>query len=313
MRFTRKHLLDLQCLQKSEIELILNVAGSFKEISERAIKKVPILRGKTVVNLFFEPSTRTAASFDLAAKRLSADTVNVSSSSSSVLKGETLLDTARNLERMRVDMVVIRHSCPGAPHFLAERIEASVVNAGDGAHEHPTQGLLDLMTVKEKLGTINGLKYLIIGDILNSRVARSDIWGFQKLGAEVAVCGPRTLIPPGIERLGVKVFPDLERALRFADVINVLRIQLERQQRNLFPSLREYQHTFGITRERLAGAKDSLLIMHPGPINRGIEIESEVADCEQSLILNQVTNGLAIRMAVLYLLSGGEIKSEDFA
>ena len=313
MRLNRKHLLDLQSLQGNEIELILNVADSFKEISERTIKKVPILRGKTIVNLFFEASTRTSASFDLAAKRLSADTLSISSSSSSVLKGETLLDTARNLERMRIDMVVMRHSCPGAPHFLSKYLDASIINAGDGAHEHPTQGLLDLMTVKEKLGRIDGLKYVIIGDILNSRVARSDIWGFQKLGADVSVCGPSTLIPPGIERLGVRVFTNLKRALEHADVINVLRIQLERQKGNLFPSLREYQQSFGITRDTLVHAKEDLVIMHPGPINRGIEIQSEVADGEQSIILDQVTNGVAVRMAVLYLLSGGDIKSEDFA
>lgn len=313
MTFERKDLLGLEDLSRGEIELILDTAASFKEISERPIKKVPILRGKTIVNLFFEPSTRTQASFGLAAGRLSADTVSVSSSSSSTLKGETLLDTVRNIEAMRVDVVVIRHSVPGTPHFLARRLRASVVNAGDGAHEHPTQGLLDLLTVKERFGRVEGIKVLIVGDIEHSRVARSNIWGLSKLGAEVSLCGPPTLIPHGVEGLGVEVTHDLNRAVEDVDVIYVLRLQLERQKRGLFPSIREYVNLFGIDRTRLERAKDDVVIMHPGPINRGIELDPEVADGKWSVILDQVTNGLAVRMAVLYLLCGGEVPNEEIS
>ena len=311
MRFERKDLLGLEELTREEIELILETAESFKEISERPIKKVPILRGKTIVNLFFEPSTRTQASFGLAARRLSADTISVSSSSSSVLKGETLLDTARNIEAMRVDVVVIRHSVPGVPHFLARRLKASVVNAGDGAHEHPTQGLLDLLTIQDRFGKVKGVKVLVVGDIEHSRVARSTIWGLTKLGAKVSVCGPSTLMPYGVENFGVRVSYDLNSAVKDVDVIYVLRIQLERQGIGRFPSVREYVNLFGIDKKRLERAKDDVVIMHPGPINRGVELDPEVADGRWSVILNQVTNGLAVRMAVLYLLSGGELPNEE--
>lgn len=313
MIFDRKDLLGLEDLKREEIELILDTAFSFKEISERPIKKVPVLRGKTIVNLFFEASTRTQASFGLAAGRLSADTVSVSSSSSSVLKGETLLDTARNIEAMKVDVVVIRHSVPGAPHFLASRLGASVINAGDGAHEHPTQGLLDLLTIKERFGEVEGLKVLIVGDIEHSRVARSNIWGLTKLGATVALCGPPTLMPYRVDRLGVEVSHNLDQAVGDVDVIYVLRLQLERQERGLFPSIREYVNLYGINRKRLERAKEDVVIMHPGPINRGIELDPEVADGRWSVILDQVTNGLAVRMAVLYLLCGGEVPNEEIS
>lgn len=303
----RKDLLGLEELSRGEIELILDNAVSFKEISERPIKKVPIMRGKTIINLFFEPSTRTRISFELAEKRLSADTTNFSSSSSSVLKGETLLDTARNIEAMMVDMVVMRHSCAGAPHFLANRLDASIINAGDGCHEHPTQGLLDLLTIREKFGSLEGLNVVLVGDIRHSRVARSNIWGLLKLGARPGVIGPATLIPPGLEELDVTIFDTLDDALAEAQVINILRVQKERQSNNFLPSLREYFNYFGITRKRLefAGADSDLLVMHPGPINRGVEVESVIADGPFSVILNQVTNGVAVRMAVLYLFSGG--------
>lgn len=304
----RKDLLGLEELSADEINLILDTAESFKEISTRDIKKVPTLRGKTVVGLFFEPSTRTRTSFELAAKRLSADTVNISVSTSSVVKGETLKDTARNIEAMNVDIIVIRHPCPGAPHMLARVVKPGVINAGDGGHEHPTQGLLDLFTIREKKGRIKGLKVSIIGDILYSRVARSDIWGLTKLGADVTVCGPATLIPIEIERMGVKVTYSLKEAIEGAEVINLLRIQRERQSRASFPSLREYARVFGVNREVLKDAKEDLLIMHPGPINRGIEVAPDVADGLHSVILDQVTNGVAVRMAVLFLLSGGEAK-----
>lgn len=311
MEWERKDLLGLEELSAREIEFILDTAESFKEISLRPIRKVPALRGKTIVNLFFEPSTRTRTSFELAAKRLSADTVNISASTSSVVKGETLKDTARNIEAMKVDVIIMRHSMPGAPHFLARVVSPSLINAGDGAHEHPTQGLLDLFTIREKKGKIKGLKVVIIGDIAHSRVARSNIWGLIKLGAEVAVVGPTTLIPLEIERMGVKVYYRVEEAIRKADVINVLRIQLERQKTGLFPSLREYRQIFGINRERLKVARPDLLIMHPGPINRGIEIDPDVADGPYSVILDQVTNGLAVRMAILYLLAGGKGEVAD--
>jgi aspartate carbamoyltransferase catalytic subunit len=275
-----------------------------KEISERTIKKVPTLRGATIVNLFFEASTRTRISFEFAEKRMSADTVNVASVGSSVSKGETLVDTARNLEAMRIDMVVIRHPASGAARFLAERIESNVINAGDGTHEHPTQGLLDLLTLRDHFGTLEGKKVCLCGDVLHSRVARSNIWGLAKLGAEVAVCGPRSLLPNAIEEMGVRVFDRIEEAIEWADALNVLRLQLERMQAGYIPSLREYNRVFGVTRERLERAPRDVLILHPGPMNRGVEIDSDVADGPHSVILNQVTNGVAIRMAVLYLLSG---------
>ncbi|MBA7601684.1 Aspartate carbamoyltransferase [subsurface metagenome] len=306
MKIKRKDLLGIEELSRKEIETILETAESLKEISERAIKKVPYLRGKTVVNLFFEASTRTLASFALAEKRLSADSFNLSSSSSSVLKGETLLDTARNLEAMKIDFVVIRHSMPGAPHFIAKRLEASVINAGDGTHEHPTQALLDLLSLKEKFGKIKGKKMLIVGDILHSRVARSNIWALKKMGAVVSVCGPPTLMPYKMEDMGVKVFYDLNEAIPDKDVIYVLRIQRERQTGGLLPSLREYIELYGITLERLEKAKKDVVIMHPGPINRGVELDPRVADGKHSIILEQVTNGVAVRMAILYLLSGGK-------
>lgn len=306
MKIKRKDLLGIEELSRKEIETILKTAESLKEISERAIKKVPYLRGKTVVNLFFEASTRTLASFALAEKRLSADSFNLSSSSSSVLKGETLLDTARNLEAMKIDFVVIRHSMPGAPHFIAKRLEASVINAGDGTHEHPTQALLDLLSLKEKFGKIKGKKVLIVGDILHSRVARSNIWALKKMGAVVSVCGPPTLMPYKMEDMGVKVFYDLNEAIPDKDVIYVLRIQRERQTGGLLPSLREYIELYGITLERLEKAKKDVVIMHPGPINRGVELDPRVADGKHSIILEQVTNGVAVRMAILYLLSGGK-------
>ncbi|GAI78666.1 unnamed protein product [marine sediment metagenome] len=306
MKIKRKDLLGIEELSRKEIETILKTAESLKEISERAIKKVPYLRGKTVVNLFFEASTRTLASFALAEKRLSADSFNLSSSSSSVLKGETLLDTARNLEAMKIDFVVIRHSMPGAAHFIAKRLEASVINAGDGTHEHPTQALLDLLSLKEKFGKIKGKKVLIVGDILHSRVARSNIWALKKMGAVVSVCGPPTLMPYKMEDMGVKVFYDLNEAIPDKDVIYVLRIQRERQTGGLLPSLREYIELYGITLERLEKAKKDVVIMHPGPINRGVELDPRVADGKHSIILEQVTNGVAVRMAILYLLSGGK-------
>ncbi len=307
MKWTRKDLLDLESLAPEEITMVLDTARSFREVLDRPIKKVPILRGRTIVNMFFEPSTRTSSSFDMAAKRLMADTVNISPKTSAVQKGETLLDTARNLEAMKIDLVVIRHSSSGAPHFLAKRIKAGVVNAGDGQHAHPTQGLLDMFTIREKRGRIAGLNVLIVGDITHSRVARSNIHGLTKLGASVGVCGPSTLIPIGIEKLGVKVFYDLDQALKWADVVNILRLQLERQKKGLLPTLREYSRMFGVTEERLKQAKPDVTIMHPGPMNRGVEIDPRVADGSRSVILDQVTNGVAVRMAVLYLLSGGEV------
>ncbi len=300
-----KDLLGLEYLSPDHIKLILDTAEPFKEVSERAIKKVPTLRGKTIVNLFFEASTRTRISFEFAEKRLSADTVNVASSASAVEKGETLVDTARNLEAMRIDMVVIRHASSGAAKFLADRINSSVVNAGDGKHEHPTQALLDLLTIRDALGRIEGVNVCICGDILHSRVARSNIWGLLKLGAEVAVCGPQTLMPLGIERLGVRVFRRIEEAIQWADVLNVLRLQLERMSAGFIPSLREYSRVFGVSVERLERAPRDLVILHPGPMNRGVEIDSGVADGPHSVILQQVTNGIAVRMAVLYLLAGG--------
>jgi len=311
MTWHRKDLLDLQSLSAEEIRTVLDTAREFKAVGKRPIKKLPTLRGKTVVNLFVEPSTRTRISFELAAQRLSADVINFTAEDSSLRKGETLKDTARNLEALRVDTIIIRHSAAGAPHFLARVLEAHVVNAGDGAHEHPTQGLLDLFTMREKFGRIAGLKVTIVGDILYSRVARSNIWGLQKLGAQVTLCGPPTLVPRAFEALGCRVVYRLEEALREADVINLLRIQHERQRRSAFPGLGEYTSLFGITRARLAELRPGALIMHPGPINRGVEVDSDVADGERSVILEQVTNGLAVRMAVLYLIHSAHARSAD--
>ncbi len=308
-----KDLVGLEPLSPEQILAVLDTAEPFKEISERRIKKVPVLRGKTIVNLFFEPSTRTRVSFEFAEKRLSADTVNISAAGSSVTKGETLVDTARNLEAMRIDMVVMRHGSSGAARFLAERIPSNVVNAGDGSHEHPTQGLLDMLTIRDHMGRIDGLKVCITGDILHSRVARSNIFGLLKLGAEVAVCGPPTLAPRSFAELGVQVFTRIEDAIQWADVLNVLRLQLERMQAGYVPSLREYNRIWGVTNARLDAAPHDLLILHPGPMNRGVEIDSDVADGDHSVILNQVTNGVAVRMAVLYLLAGGRPEQAELA
>lgn len=311
MRFQRKHLLGLEDLSRDEIEFILDTAESFVEISERPIKKVPALRGLTVVNLFLEPSTRTRTSFELAEKRLSADTVSISGSTSSAVKGESLRDTAKNIEAMSVDMLVIRHRYSGAPHLLAEVLSCSVINAGDGTHEHPTQALLDLFTVRKKKGRIEGLNVAIVGDILHSRVARSNLWGFRKLGANVRLCAPATLLPAEIDRFGAQVLTDLREAITDADVVMMLRIQTERQDECFFPSLREYSEFFGLDSTKLGYAKPDVLVMHPGPLNRGVEISQDVADGTHSVILEQVKYGLAVRMAVLYLLGGGDQKSED--
>ena len=308
-----KDLVGLEPLTGSQITAILDTAEPFKEISERRIKKVPVLRGHTIVNLFFEPSTRTRVSFEFAEKRLSADTVNIAASGSSVSKGETLVDTARNLEAMRIDMVVIRHGSSGAARFLADRIPSNVINAGDGRHEHPTQALLDLLTIRDRLGRVEGLKVCLVGDILHSRVARSNIYGLLKLGAEVAVCGPPTLMPQGIAELGVRVYTRVEEAIEWADVLNVLRLQLERMTGGYVPSLREYNRIWGITNERLDRSGRDMLILHPGPMNRGVEIDSDVADGPHSVILHQVTNGVAVRMAVLYLLAGGQPEKAEAA
>jgi len=303
--WTKKDLLALEYLSKEEIDLILYTAASFKEVTTRQIKKVPALRGKTVVNLFYEPSTRTRTSFELAAKRLSADVINIATEASSVTKGETLIDTGKNIEALKIDIIVVRHNCSGAPNILARAVRSSVVNAGDGWHEHPTQALLDMFTLKEKFGRIEGLNVSIIGDIAHSRVARSNIWGLTKLGAKVTVCAPPILIPEGIEKMNVKVTDNLDDALRDADAINVLRMQFERDEAVAFPSKIEYFKRYGITAERLARCRKAkeIIVMHPGPINRGIEISSEVADGEHSVILEQVTNGIAVRMAVLYLVA----------
>jgi aspartate carbamoyltransferase catalytic subunit len=304
--FAHKHILSLEQLSVPDIEYILNTAESFKEISARAIKKVPVLRGKTVVTLFFEPSTRTRLSFDIAAKRMSADTFSITASTSSTTKGETLADTARNIEVMKPDILIMRHPSSGAPHYLSRHIKTSVINAGDGTHEHPSQGLLDLMTVKDHKGKISGLKVAIIGDISHSRVAHSDIIGFAKMGAKVFVSGPATLIPKEIEQLGATVCSTIKDAVKDADVVMPLRIQKERQNDPLIPSFREYATFFGINRQVLQTAKQDALLMHPGPINRGVELAPDVADSSQSVILDQVTNGVAIRMALMYLVLGGK-------
>jgi aspartate carbamoyltransferase catalytic subunit len=305
MAWTKKHLLDIESLTAEEILTVLDTARGFKAVGERAIKKVPALRGKTVVNLFVEPSTRTRISFELAATRLSADVINFSTEASSFKKGETLKDTARNLEALNADFFIIRHSASGAPHFLSRVLNAHVINAGDGAHEHPTQALLDTFTIREKKGKIAGLNVTILGDILYSRVARSDIWALTKLGANVTLCGPTTLVPKTFEQMGCHITHDVDEAIRDADVINLLRIQHERQRKTMFPSIGEYTQLFGLTKARFAKTKPDALIMHPGPINRGVEIDSELADCGRSVILEQVTNGLAVRMAALFLINGG--------
>ncbi len=306
IQFSHRHILSINQLSTQDIAFILDTADSLKEILDRPIKKVPTLRGRTVVHLFFEPSTRTRLSFELAAKRLSADTVSVSASTSSVVKGETLIDTARNIEAMKPDIVIMRHFCSGAPHLIANRINASVINAGDGMNEHPTQALLDLMSVREKKGGFKGLKVVIVGDIKHSRVAHSDILAFNKMGALVTVCGPATLIPRDIERLGARLELDIDKALDGADVIIALRIQKERQGKVLIPSIREYSIRYGINKKRVKLASKDVLIMHPGPINRGVEMTPDVADATNSIILDQVTNGVAVRMALLVLLLSGE-------
>jgi aspartate carbamoyltransferase catalytic subunit len=308
MSFTKKHILDVESLTPEEITAILDTAENMKEISERPIKKVPTLRGKTIVLFFYEPSTRTRLSFDIAAKRLSADSISFSAGTSSMVKGETLFDTAKNLEAMKPDVIVMRHSSAGAPHMLSEIVNTSVINAGDGMHAHPTQSLLDMMTVREVKGRLDNLKISIIGDIAHSRVARSNIHGFTKMGSEVVVAGPPTMIPIGIEKLGARVTFDVDDAISGADVIIMLRIQKERQESFLFPTEREYARVFGLSKKRLSNAKDEVMIMHPGPVNRGVEIAPEVADGPYSIILDQVTNGVAVRMALFLLLAGGSSK-----
>ncbi len=310
MALSISHLLGLQGVTGSDMIQILDTARSFKEILGRPIPKVPTMRGTTVVNLFYEASTRTRISFELAEKRLSADTVNFSRTTSSVKKGETLRDTIRNIAAMKIDMVVVRHSTAGVPLFLTQCVDAAVINAGDGMHEHPTQALLDMMTLREKFGSLKGLKVAIVGDIAHSRVAGSNIPGLQTMGAEVMVCGPRTLIPKGQEEI-CPVSYNLQETIEWADVLNILRIQLERQGAGLFPSIREYHAEFGVTRHRLEQAKKDITIMHPGPINRGIELDSDIADSDFSVILDQVTNGVAVRMAVLYLLGGADSKVDQ--
>jgi len=303
--WTRKDLTGLDELNAEEITFLLDTARAFKGVGERSLKKVPALRGKTLVNFFVEPSTRTRTSFEVAAMRLSADVVNISATASSLQKGETLKDTALNLQALRADVIVLRHSSPGSSKFLAERLDSSIINAGDGAHEHPTQGLLDIFTIREKFGKIEGLNIAIVGDILFSRVARSNIFGLLKLGAKVTLVGPSTLVPRSFEKLGVRVSHRIDEILAEADVVNLLRIQHERQRKEYFPGLGEYVALFGLTKARAEKLKPSCLIMHPGPINRGVEIDSEVADGKQSVILEQVTNGIAVRMAVLYACAGG--------
>jgi len=310
MPFTKKHILDVESLTPDEIALILDTADNMKEISERSIKKVPTLRGKTIVLFFYEPSTRTRLSFDIAAKRLSADSISFSASTSSIVKGETLFDTAKNLEAMNPDVIVMRHSSAGAPHMLSKIVDTSIINAGDGMHSHPSQSLLDMMTVREAKGRLDNLKISIIGDIAHSRVARSNIHGFTKMGSEVLVAGPPTMIPIGIERLGARVTFNIEDAISGADVIMMLRIQKERQESFLFPTEREYARVFGLSHKKLSGAKPDVLIMHPGPVNRGVELSPEVADGPYSTILDQVTNGVAVRMALFLLLAGG-VRHDD--
>ncbi|MDH4127772.1 MAG: aspartate carbamoyltransferase catalytic subunit [Spirochaetota bacterium] len=305
MRFEKRHLLGLADLTKEEIEIILLTAVPMKQIFTRSVKKVPVLRGKTVLNLFYEPSTRTRTSFEIAAKRLSADVINIAPSTSSITKGESLIDTVKTLEALNSDIIVVRHTASGAPHFLSVRASSPIINGGDGIHEHPTQGLLDLFTIKEKKGGIEGLKVLIVGDILHSRVSRSNIIGITKLGGEVRVVGPPTLLPREIESLGCKVFNRLEEALEDVDVIYSLRIQMERQNKKFFPSLAEYIKLYSINESRVSIAKKDVIIMHPGPMNRGVELSASIAYSKQSTITDQVTNGIAIRMAIFFLMLGG--------
>jgi len=308
MSFKHKHILGIEQLSREDIQMILDTGEAFREINERDIKKVPTLRGKTIINAFFEASTRTRLSFEIAGKRLSADSVNISGSTSSVTKGETLEDTAKNIQAMKPDIIVIRHGHSGAPHYLAERLDhCSIINAGDGAHEHPSQALLDLMTMRQHKGQIEGLEVAIVGDITHSRVARSDIYALTRMGAKVRLCAPGTMLPPGIERLGnVKLFTDMKEAIKGVDVIMMLRIQLERQGKTLLPSLREYARFYGLNLNNIKLAKPDAIVMHPGPMNRGVEISSYVADGIQNVILDQVENGVAVRMALLYLVSGVE-------
>jgi aspartate carbamoyltransferase catalytic subunit len=306
MPFPHKHILGTEYLSREDIQLILDTADSLKEINTRQIRKVPTLRGKTIVNLFYEASTRTRTSFEIAGKRLSADTINISASSSSVVKGETLEDTARNIEAMHPDIIVMRHSASGAPHYLAKRLDCSVINAGDGAHEHPSQALLDLLTIRQQKGHLEGLTVAIIGDITHSRVARSNLYAMKKMGMTVRLAGPGTMIPPGIERLGAEVYNDINEAIRGADVVMMLRIQLERQGKTMLPTLREYARFYGLNPTNFQLAKADAIVMHPGPMNRGVEISSYIADGPQNVILEQVENGVAVRMALLYLVSGGE-------
>ena len=310
MNWTRKHLLDIESLSADEIRIILDTTRAFKAVGERTIKKVPALRGRTVINLFVEPSTRTRISFELAAMRLNADVINFTAESSSLTKGETLRDTGKTLEALSADIIVIRHSAEGAPHLLSRVVECSIINAGDGAHEHPTQALLDTFTIFEKKGDVRGLNVTILGDILYSRVARSNIWALTKLGANVTLCGPPTLVPRTFEQMGCRVMHDIDDALADADIVNLLRIQHERQRLSAFPSIGEYRSLFGLTNERFARLKPDAIVMHPGPINRGVEIDSEIADDPRSTILDQVTNGLAVRMAVMFLVSGGQTLPE---
>ena len=312
MQWNRKHLLGLKELSAEEILTILDTAESFKDISLRPIKKVPALQGKTVASVFYEPSTRTRTSFELAAKRLSADTINVTIDASSVVKGESLKDTIRNLEALKADVIIIRHRCSGTALFLSTVFQGSIVNAGDGSHEHPTQALIDLMTIRQRIGKLDGVKIGIVGDILHSRVARSNIWAMLKLGLQITVIGPPTLMPRGMEEFGVKIAHRMDSSmLREFDVLMLLRIQLERQQKNLFPSLREYSELFGMSESRFKDAGEKMMIMHPGPINRGVELDDYVADGNHSVILEQVTNGLAVRMAVLYLVAGSSEESKE--
>jgi aspartate carbamoyltransferase catalytic subunit len=308
MSFAHKHILGTEYLSADDIRQILDTADSFKEINSRDIKKVPTLRGKTIVNLFYEASTRTRTSFEIAGKRLSADTINITASSSSVVKGETLEDTAKNIESMAPDIIVMRHAASGAPHYLAKRLNCSVINAGDGAHEHPSQALLDLLTIRQHKGRLEGLTVAIIGDITHSRVARSNLYAMKKLGMTVRLAGPGTMIPPGIERLGAEVYTDMNEAIRGADVIMTLRIQLERQGKTMLPTLREYARFYGLNTTNIKLAAPDVIVMHPGPMNRGVEISSYVADGPHNVILDQVENGVAVRMALLYLVSGGESK-----
>ncbi|MFQ5498169.1 MAG: aspartate carbamoyltransferase catalytic subunit [Candidatus Zixiibacteriota bacterium] len=310
-RLSSRHLLGLEGTPKEDIELILKTADPFREVIERTVKKVPTLRGITILNLFYEPSTRTRISFELAEKRLSADTVNFTASTSSVKKGESLRDTVQNIEAMRIDMVVVRHGSSGAPYFLTNCMKANIINAGDGCHEHPTQALLDLYTVWKKHGSLDGLRVVLVGDIKHSRVIRSNIWGFKTMGASVALCSPATLMPYEVEQFGCDVYTNVDEALDGADVVNIMRIQLERQQSGMFPSQREYRSLFGISKQRLKRMNRNYIVMHPGPMNRGVEITSEVADSDKSVILDQVTNGQAVRMAVLYLLSGRQEEKAD--